>query len=183
MSSGNCAESNPESHYFHWLCNDDDSIPLRELEFRISHWYTTSEVDHTDIEQNFRHVFQSDINPLLNADILKLHRKIRKRKKSIHRQWNDSRGYKINLRLKDIAMVIPLVSATLVSAGYLYTSIVYKHFGINPTHFFSVGDYLASSLQPIRLVLFSLLGYIAEFVYGYRRESIKTNYERERVTK
>ena len=65
----------------------------------------------------------------------------------MHRQWNDSRGNEIDLRLKDLAMVIPLVSAALICAGYLHTSIVYKHFGIDPTRFFSVGDYLASRLE------------------------------------
>ena len=86
---------------------------------------------------------------------------------------------KIDLRLKDLAMVIPLISAALVCAGYLHTSIVYKHFGIDPTRFFSVGDYLASSLEQIRLVLFSLLGFIAGVAYGYRRVSIKRKHERE----
>ena len=180
LSSEICARSNPESYYFHWLCNDDESKSLRELTFRVSHWSATSEADRTDIEQTFRDVFQCDMNPLTVAEILKLRRKIQKRKKSMHRQWNDSRGNKINLRLKDFAIFIPLVSAALVCAGYLHTSIVYKHFGIDPTRFFSVGDYLASSLEQIRLVLFSLLGFIAGVVYGYRRESIKTKYERER---
>ena len=97
----------------------------------------------------------------------------------MHRRRNDSRGIKIDLRLKELTMVIPLVSAALVCAGYLHTSIVYKHFGIDPTRFFSVGDYFASSLEQIRLVLFALIGYLAGVVYGYRQESIKTEYERE----
>ena len=87
LSSENCARSNPESRYFHWLCNDDESKSLRKLTFRVSHWYTTSEADRTEIEQTFRDVFEIDMNPLMDAEILKLRRKIQERKKSMHRQW------------------------------------------------------------------------------------------------
>lgn len=166
-----------EYRYFGWLDNDTENDSLRKLSFRHSHWLATSDQERRTIENIFRTVYQTDLNPLRDGEIRKCYSQIIKKKKAMHRVWNESRGRKIDLKILNIPLIVPLLSIGLICAGYLHTSIVYKHFGIDPTLYFSVGDYLASSLEQIQHTLYAILGMIGGFVVGFRRNSIRTAYE------
>ena len=182
LSSINCARSVCQSKYFDWLCDDAESMLLREFAFRIFHRYPKSKEDRDEIEQTFQAIFKRDLNPLIMADIWKMRGKTRRRYNYLRRHWDDSRGFKVSINWKYLASAIPIASALLVGAGYFHTSQVYEHFDIDPSSFFSVSDYLDSSLEQIYLVLWALIGATAGMINNYRRESLKTKIETEQET-
>ena len=172
-------ETNANVDYLDWLKNDEASNSYRKLSFRLSHWLADSNEQRIEIENTFYSVFEEKLEPIRGLDLWKLQFKTRRNRNLRYRLLKDSKSHKIDIRLSDLTTVIPLISVLLLCAGYLHTSIVYKHFNIDPTRYFSVGDYLAASLEQIRHALYSLLGYVAGVVHGYRNQSIATKFERK----
>ena len=82
----------------------------------------------------------------------------------------------------DLTIVISLLSSALICAGYINVSIVYRNFGIDPTKFFSIGDYLASSLEQIDNALYAIVGYMAGVIHGYRKQVMLPKYPEKQST-
>lgn len=112
---------------------------------------------------------------LLQADLTELdfkaHNRIRKEVikefRSLHYQVGDRTAIKLDLELEHVSVVLALLSSLLVIGGYLYTEIFYSWFGIHASKYFSLADYLASSIDKMSIALFaSLTGMAAAFI-GY----------------
>ena len=164
--------------YNSWLSQDKDCQFLQKTSYRLSHWFSTSETRRRDIRSAFETLCADEFVPLTAVDVRGLYTQIRNLAKSTHRLWKDTKAQKIDLRLRDLVMLIPWISSALICAGYIHNSIVYDHFDIDPTRFFSVGDYLATSLEQIYYALISLIGYIAGVICAYRRRSVTRAYDK-----
>ena len=72
---------------------------------------------------------------------------------------------------------MPWISALFILAGYLHTSFVYKHFGIEINQFFSINDYLAGSVKEIQSALLSVSGFFVAILIEHRNKETRTKYE------
>ena len=156
--------------FIEWLSKDPTSRELRNKYFAILHWSSPYEDHRCLIQKLFRQLNDIELIPLSNGDVWKLSTDIRTQWQVTRKYSRESKAQKIDLRLQDLTMIIPWISAALICSGYVYTVIIYKHFGIDPSGFFSVGDYLAASLEQIDHALFALLGYVLGVIHGYRRQ-------------
>ena len=75
----------------------------------------------------------------------------------------------ISVRLQHFALIAPVLSLIFVISGYLYTKIVYGHFGVDASQFFTLGDYLAGSINQIWFALAAITLYLSIVVFMYRR--------------
>lgn len=84
----------------------------------------------------------------------KLHVEIKKLKGAI----SDRKGEKINLDFSSLSQALSVVSICFLLTGYFYSSTFLSHFGISSTHYFTVSDYLASSVDKAESSLFAIAG-------------------------
>ena len=165
-------EENKDYYFLDWLAKSEYCDNLRKEYIRISYWLATSQTERENIEKFYRRIYEVELNPLNDLEVRILHVTIRKELSSTKRSWNMAKAQRLDLRLKDLTLLIPLVSVALVFAGYFHTSVVYTSFGIDPTRFFSAGDYLAASLEQIPHVWSLIVGYLAGVVHGIRQQSL-----------
>ena len=166
-------------HHLRWVRGDESCNSLLNSYFRVSHWLSPADSERSDVEAKFRSTFRSDLVPLENSDIWQTYVNLRSELKSLVRLRRESRAVRLKLRLGQAARFLPWFTSALICAGYLHTSIVYRDFGIEPARFFSVGDYLAASLEQISHAFFALLGYLSGAIVGYRNQAMLTKYEIE----
>lgn len=86
---------------------------------------------------------------ILQKDVFRINKKLRSEIKELKRVIADRKGHKIDLDFTSISQAISLVSICFLLTGYLYSSLFLSRFGIPSTHYFTVSDYLATSLDVI----------------------------------
>ena len=169
-------EKAPDESYLNWLqqspvCND-----LRRQYFSILYWSFFSQEERCATSKTYQSLYETDIAEISDSDIWSLYVDIRRQWKVTQKMLKESKAQKIDLRLGDLAMTIPLVSAALAISGYIYVTVIYQYFGIDPTRFFSIGDYLGSSLEQISSALIALVEYVAGVIHGYRNQFTSPKY-------
>lgn len=158
--------SKEEDAYLKWLHNDPSSQSDREIYFRISYWLKTYPL-HTkeaeEISSLYKSIYYKDLEQIDESKISKIYREFRKKCRREYRSLRKSKARRIDFSLKDIVKFLPLISfmlpAMFIAAGYLHISVLYGHFDIDTSQFFSMRDYLAGSIEQIRHALYGLVGF------------------------
>ena len=102
----------------------------------------------SEIEKQIKNLTE----PIKISEIKKAHRYFQRRFKEELEELKasyDSRTKFFSFSLKDFVQYLPLVSAFIIIGGYVHTSVLYGHFGIQTSQFFSLNDYLDSSIDKI----------------------------------
>jgi hypothetical protein len=75
---------------------------------------------------------------------------------------------KFDLTSKNIGTLFQIFISIFIVTGFLYNYYFLGHFGINVSYFFTIGDYLASSIENIYIALISvaLVG-VSLLIYGF----------------
>jgi hypothetical protein len=76
-------------------------------------------------------------------------RQTRKELRSLRYQISDREAIKIPLSSADMRTLASLASAFFLLSGYLYNYFLLGHFGIDVSKYFSLSDYLASSMDAV----------------------------------
>ena len=84
---------------------------------------------------------------------------------------------KIDFSLSDISSVAGLVSVVFVASGFLYSRYFFASFGVDVSLFFSLGDYLAASIEQIRSAAFAAAVSLVTFAFGLRAASMRSKLE------
>ncbi|WP_457593471.1 hypothetical protein [Hydrogenimonas sp.] len=84
-----------------------------------------------------------------DISIKKTKKELQKLIKEEVRKFNDNRAIKIDITIEKLNRLLPIISVLLISSGYLYNYIFFKSFGISVDTYFTVNDYLSSSLENI----------------------------------
>lgn len=108
-----------------------------------------------------------------DADINVIFKLVKKRLKLVRSALAERSAIKLDFRLSDLPAVAGIISAIFVVSGYLYTKYFFAAFGVDSTLFFSVGDYLAASLEQIREGAFAAVLGLCSMLLGIRDESMK----------
>ena len=139
----------PESiEIYRWLCSDATAKSDRALYRRAMRFERVAKPTR------------------LNISILRKEcRALAKRFRAARRALREAKRRLIKFELKDFS--IP--SVIFVISGYLYTSIVYGYFGIDVSQFFTLGDYLAGSINQIWFPLFALAVYLVYVILTYQQ--------------
>lgn len=94
--------------------------------------------------------------PLKN--LYKTNKKLRVAIKELKCKISDRKGEKISLDFTSLTQALSLISICFLLTGYLYSSVFLSHFGISVTQYFSVSDYLATSLDKVESSVVASIG-------------------------
>lgn len=180
------ADSTPverEDEWVQWLESDEDSRSNRRLHLRIQHWLRTATDDGPKIRDRYRQLFDEDIEEIDDGSILDAHDKLRKDLKVVRKRYLESIAWRIPISAKDFACAIPILSVAMALGGYLYTSRVHGHFGVDVSHFFTVGDYLSSAVHAVRAAAWSAFLFVISASWRAVSDLNLTKYERTKYMK
>lgn len=104
-------------------------------------------------------------------------RTVEKRLREVRALLAERSSLKLEFKLLDLSTLIGIVSALFVISGYLYTHYFFSMFGVEVSHFFTLGDYLAASVEQIRYGAFSALFGAFAFLTGLRHASMRSRLE------
>ncbi len=109
-------------------------------------------------------------------DLYEIEKSVRKQIKSTRGEIADRGALKIDVSLQHVGAILTVVSSLFLVTGFLYNRFLLGAFGIDVSQYFSLADYLASSIDKIRFAAFSaLIATIALFLrihYESRRLEI-----------
>lgn len=112
---------------------------------------------------------------------------IRKNKKAQLRsliiEYRDRKAVKLHIKAQDILTILAIMSPFVLVSGYLYDYYYLGYFGIDTSLFFTLSDYLASSISNIRICLFTATLSIFYGLLIYHTESLKTAEQRSSTIK
>lgn len=74
----------------------------------------------------------------------------RRELKELRYEISDREALKVDLSLSHVGALVSVVSAFFIITGYLYNNFLLGHFGVEVSKYFSLSDYLASSIEGIR---------------------------------
>lgn len=139
----------PEDKYSGWLNSDSASQENRRLHYRIQYWLRSFTEDGPKIATHYRALYDEKIQEIDEVTILTEYRRLRKGLNRVRNRYLRSIAIRLPLSIKDFAYSAPILSFLLVVGGYFYTSRIHGHFGIAVNHFFTIGDYLSSSVNAV----------------------------------
>lgn len=103
----------------------------------------------------------------INASTLRdSERLLRKRLRRLHEDISDRLGFKLDVSLSDLAGLAAIWSVLFAVSGYLYTSTLLQHFGIDASAFLGIGDYLAASVDHLKYAALSTVWGALVFLGG-----------------
>ena len=159
-----------DSDVVDWLIGNDASNRAREIYLRIEYRLSTDIGARDNIDKTFRSLFDRDLVPLKASEIWAIRREVKELRRRAKKAWIESKSRQLYLSPRQIAGYLPLFSLLLICAGYFHTSILYRDFGIDSTQFFSIGDYLSTSLQQIEHAVWLIVGLAAGLTSFYIKE-------------
>lgn len=185
--SGISKDEYPQIDIAQWLENDAESKNDRKMYLRVSHWLAEQIRDEEKarlIVSMHQSLYGQPPEPIKDDDISRIRSEFKKRLKDEQNAFLDSKARLIDLRLERLTPILPwisLISLLFIFAGYVHTSIVYGHFGIETNQFFSVNDYLAGSVREIQSALLSVSGFFVGILLEHRNKETRTKYELNRI--
>lgn len=154
-----------DKDYWQWLEEDAKAIDDREVYKRISQWLKwlasdpEGEIRGTYLSGECKYPVQKELEFLGNSSIQKTYREYRKYRRSVWREFRQSKVSLIELDLKSMSPLVQVFSICFVFGGYGYTSIVYGHWGIPVHQFFLISDYFTVSLEQFQHIVVGVLSY------------------------
>ena len=186
------ASSEYSEKVLRWLNKDDVSKKDRKMYWRVSRWIAVKTGNIFEvccvIAFKYRLVYgkKDSLEPIVKrSEIKKTHSEFRKRfRKELDDFW-DSRAKAplFSFSLKEFTLYLPLISVLIIIGAYLHLSFFYAHFNIEVSQFFSLDDYVASSIEEIKYSLFFVGVYFvfwAAVLRGYRSLEISPPTSRPR---
>lgn len=175
-ANGNC-------EFHEWLRKDNQARNDLEKYYLLSHCLSPKENERIEIVQRYRLHFRKELIPLDYKNMRKLHGAYKRQYRKEIREFRESKAQRIHIDLKEFTPLLKWLSFCFVIGGYIYAKLLYGHFGIAPSQFFSISDYLALSLDQIQPLAAAILGYVAGALHGYRNITTETRLEREHKLK
>lgn len=89
------------------------------------------------------------VTPLTNRDIRQLKRKLKKDIAKLRDTIADRKALKIDISASEIVVLISAASSLFLISGYLYNYLLLGEFGVDVSKFFTLSDYISSSISRI----------------------------------
>ena len=112
--------------------------------------------------------------PLKTDDLFALERSLRKDINKIRDAISEREAIKISLSIQNAGALISVVSSVFLISGYLYNRFLLGEFGIEVSYFFTLTDYLASSIEAVRYSASGAVIAIVSYFLGVHSASRKS---------
>lgn len=165
---------------------DTDIIKLMESYNLLRHFEGSylKKKDEADYYLSKAQKINAKAIPLKTNDLFALERSLRKDINRMRDAISDREAVKISLSIQNAGALISVVSSVFLISGYLYNRFLLGAFGIEVSKFFTLTDYLASSIEAIRYSASSaVIGIVSYFlgVHSASRKSVmQIEFERKR---
>ncbi len=132
--------------------NDKDIIKLVERYNLIHHYIANylKKKEEADYYLSKARKINPTASPLKTKDISNLNSSLRNDIKKVREIISDRHAIKLSLSLKNAGTLIPVVSTVFLFSGYIYNWFLLGEFGIEVSKYFTLSDYIASSIESIR---------------------------------
>lgn len=116
------------------------------------------------------------VKPIVAGDIGKLISQAKRNLKDSRSALSDREAFKISMNLKWVGSFISLLSVLLLISGFIYTYMLYDFFfGVPISLYFSVSDYVDSSIEQLSTVFFGVfVGLFAAFLGAHQTSRTPT---------
>lgn len=125
-----------------------------------------------------------EASALSTNDLFVLERSLRKDINRLTNEIADRQAIKISLSIERAGPLISLVSCFFLISGYLYNRFLLGYFGVEVSKYFTLSDYLASSIEGLRYsATGAAIGLAAYFMGAHlasRKSYAQIEYERKR---
>lgn len=98
-------------------------------------------------------------------------------------RYRDKKALKIHLTIKDVIALLAITSPFILVSGYLYDYYYLSYFGIDTSLFFTLSDYVASSITHIQICIVSAVLCLAFGLLSAHQESLNIAEGRKDNTK
>ena len=172
---------NMDGDYLKFLSEDDEIMRYRNVYFRLSHYLQLQSLsDNADkIASDYKSIFGNSLEALTESDIGKLYTIFRKKHREEFLLFQNSQANLINFSISDLTIFLPIFSVMMVVCGYFHVQLLYRSFGVYPSHFFSINDYLATSIEQLVPGIWSVVSFICGWFHGRRNSTLQALYPKE----
>ena len=108
------------------------------------------------------------------AAVYREHAKTVAQLNKLRKELAERSAFKVEFSMKAISGGVALISTIFVVAGFLYVRYFYQRMGVDVSLYFSVGDYLAASVEQIRAGAFAAAIAFGTFAFGVRAGSLRS---------
>ena len=163
---------------YQWFCNDalakkDFALCTRIMHLKLTaenHPQTASRTALVDVIANDHQLFyKAKLVPIGIFALWKESAVLIRRLISAWSSLSKSQMRLINIKLEYVVPFIATLLGVSAVAGFLYAYIVYGHFGIQVTQFFTLDDYLAANIEEIWDAFIAISLYPIAVLIMYRR--------------
>lgn len=116
-------------------------------------------------------------------DVFKKYAEVNHRIKYLRKDLAERSAIKFNVTSVHISSFLAVAPALMLVVGVVYTNTLLAHFGVSASLFFSIGDYLATSVEQLQSVAISVGLSIVTFVTGVRETSLRSRMELNELAK
>lgn len=173
-SPGKGNDENLFGEILRWLENDTMSSNDRETYLRVSCWVAAKNKDEDQVRaitSEHKRIYGKSLEPLKDAQIERTYLEFRERFRKNRQILRDSKEYLVRFSLETLTRYalpfISVISIFIIIGGYLHVFIFYSYLGIPVSNFFSLDDYLASSIKEIAHSIWILLVFLSVILWGY----------------
>lgn len=148
--------------------------------------YASKGVNNTEDEQRFLDaatLFIPGAVALTPKDIYEKFSSLKKRHKELRTLLAERSAFKIEVRASDIIAVLTIVPAVMFVAGLWYVSNLLAEFGLQASLYYTIGDYVASSLNQLSLAAISVAWSLGTILMGMRHGSLRSRMANEALRK
>lgn len=178
-----------------WLENDQQAEEARKTYLRVSYWYESLMLEtmkmgkmKTDeknkasaVSSTYQSVYGERLEIPNSDDFANIRSEFRKKFKAEKNVFRESGAKLIDFSLEKLTLFLPWISLLFIFAGYIHTRCIYGYFGIEVDQFFSLNDYLSSSIEEITSALLNMTGIFLTIIYLYRNEWAWELYKRTAI--
>ena len=115
--------------------------------------------------------------PLTDKDLYSLKRTMRKEMVALRDIFAARKALKIEFTATEIVALLSVASSFFLISGYLYNRLLFREFGIDVSKFFTLSDYIASSVSQIGATFASAFLSLVAFFWGEHLVSRKSLFQ------
>jgi hypothetical protein len=115
-----------------------------------------------------------DLRPYDATAIHREHTRTVARLGTLRKELAERSALKFDLSVSAVSSTVGVVSAVFIVAGFLSVRYFYQRMGVDVSLYFSAADYLAASVEQIRLGAFSAAISLGTFAFGVRSGSLRS---------
>lgn len=147
----------------------------------------TKDLEYAEYNMSRVHELDDSAKPLRPRDVNSIHRNTNRKISQFKKLAIDRESDKFDVTASELIKFLSFIAALLIpTAGYLYNYFLLAPFGIDSSNYFTIPDYVASSITAIReslsSMLFFFVGIVVSEMRGSRKRAQEVLYSKYRIS-